>query len=333
MSKVSMAAKKSGLLGKSITLLLMTAHVSTSNAAPIAPPAPNGPHILTQRTAYPTLDFDTLANAATNDPNRVDSITWEDYYNYNFAATEPSGGASHCHDPDEFFGQALGYPDTTQAPMMVAAGERGTWTSVASKNGLATEAEIYTDISTCAGVVLNGTTRTNYLLRNPLENGDNTSDAIKVERIFRFKPGLGVVANSGLRAYVPRVVSALHYVLVPNMAGQLVRYDANNCTATPCTVTDWDGTWIADDNGSNQGIVIIRATPSTLPAFVGIQSGGLSNANFSSIVLPQPAGGWSGFVTETEYICAYNGDVWIPTPGTLPRLCQVGLDPATAKSK
>jgi hypothetical protein len=117
------------------------------------------------------------------------------------------------------------------------------------------------------------------------------------------------------------------------MAGQLVRYDANNCTATPCTVTDWDGTWIADDNGSNQGIVIIRATPSTLPAFVGIQSGGLSNANFSSIVLPQPAGGWSGFVTETEYICAYNGDVWIPTPGTLPRLCQVGLDPATAKSK
>jgi hypothetical protein len=302
-------------------------------AGPIGPPAPNGPHTLTQSSSDVTVSFDILSGAATNDPNRVDAIQWLDFENYNYAAVEPSGGPSHCHDPDEFFGQALGYPDATQAPMMVAAGERGTWTSLASKNGEATEAEIYTDISTCAGVVLNGTTRTIYLLRNPLANGSPAGDAVKVERTFRFRPGLGVVANSGLRAYVPRVIGALHYVLVPNTEGQLVRYDANNCTASPCTVTDWDGTWIADDNGSNQGVVIVRSTPSTLPAFVGIQSGGLSDANYSSIVLAQPAGGWSGFVTETEYFCVYNGNDWIPAPGTLPYLCQVAPDPATAKSK
>jgi hypothetical protein len=89
---------------------------------------------------------------------------------------------------------------------------------------------------------------------------------------------------------------------------------------------------MADDFGEGVGLVIVRDPTSTAPAFIGIQSGGISNANFSAIVLAQPAGGWSGTVTETEYLCPYNQDNWTPAAGTLPTTCLTGFTPVvTAK--
>jgi hypothetical protein len=147
----------------------------------------------------------------------------------------------------------------------------------------------------------------------------NYYDAFKIERTLRFKSGLGVVKNTGLRAYIPRVQSYFRYVLVPNKAGKLVTYDSANCVSSPCAVTDWNGVWFADTDGSG-GIIVVRDASSTAPAFVGIQSGGLSNANFSSIVLEQPSAGWSGVVTETEHVCFFADGSWNPST-TLPFGC------------
>jgi hypothetical protein len=119
--------------------------------------------------------------------------------------------------------------------------------------------------------------------------------------------------------------------LVPNKEGQLVTYDSNNCTTAPCAVTDWDGTWIADDFGGGSGLLIIRDPSSIVPAFIGIQSGGAANSNFSSIVLSQPAAGWSGIVTETEILCPYDQNTWTPKPGTLPYDCNIPPEPAAKK--
>jgi len=265
------------------------------------------------------MQFDTLSGRLINDvsdANRVDSLTFPYNGDYvNLAATESAGGPNHCHDPDEFFGQALGYPDATQAPLMVASGEHASWSEIAAKNNSVTEAKTFTGLATCTGTSLSGLTRTIYTLNEYRGYG------VKIDRTFRFKTGLGVLPNNGLRAYVPRVISSYHYVLVPNAAGAVVRYDANNCTTSPCTVTDWNGKWVSDDFGNGFGLIIVRDPSSTTPAFVGIQAGGASNANFTSIVLSQPAGGWSGIITETEYICYYFPNEWTPAANTLPPNC------------
>jgi len=235
------------------------------------------------------------------------------------AALEPAGGPEHCHDPDEFFGQAVGYPDATQAPLMVASGEHASWSEIAAKNESITEAKTLTGLATCPGTSLSGLTRTIYTLNEDRFYG------VRIDRTFRFKTGLGTLPNNGLRAYVPRLPSQFHYVLVPNAAGKVVTYDANNCTASPCTITDWNGKWVADTTGdiNTVGLVIVRDPSSTTPAFIGIQSGGASNANFTSIVLSQPAGGWSGIFTETEYLCYFDYDSWTPAANTLPAGCPI----------
>ncbi len=278
--------------------------------------ASNGPHTFAGRESAAVLQFDTLAKAARNDENRLDSLTSPlRGDSTNMAATEAEGGPNHCGDPDEFFGQALGYPDTTQAPLMVASGERASWNEIVAKDGSIAEARIATGLATCPGVTLSGRTRTIYTLNGYRPYG------VRVDREFVFKSGLGVLPNSGLRAYLPRVISAFHYVLVPNAAGKLVKYDANNCTASPCAVNDWNGKWVADDFGNGFGLAIFRDPSSTTPAFIGIQSGGVSNANFTSIVLSQPAAGWSGIVKETEYLCYYTPDSWTPDANSLPGGC------------
>ncbi len=281
-------------------------------------PASNGPHTLSSPDSAAVMQFDTLTKAALNDGNRVDGLTFPYLQQVsNIAANEPAGGPNHCDDPDEFFGQALGYPDATQAPLMVTSGERASWSEVVAKDNSIAEAKTYTGLATCPGTSLSGLTRTIYTLNQ------FRPDAIKVGRVFNFKPGLGVLPSSGFRAYLPRVISAFHYVLVPNAAGNVVRYDANDCTAAPCTVTDWNGKWVADDDGLNIGLLIIRDPSDTIPAFIGIQSGGASNSNFTSIVLSQPAAGWSGTVTEIEYLCHYDTHNWSPAANTLPGGCPI----------
>jgi len=220
----------------------------------------------------------------------------------NYAAIEPAGGASTCNDPDEFFGQAEGYPDATKPLLMVGAGTHASYTS--ATKGMVADATTFTRLLTCPAVHEDGLTRTIYTLSTDYPG------AVKIQRTFRFNAGLGVVANTGLRAYIPRFISIFHYVLVPNKENKVVRYDANSCISSPCAITDWNGKWFAEDDGDKEGPIVIREPPSSTPAFIAIQSGGLSSANFTSIVLEQPSTGWSGIVTETEYICFYNYFTW-----------------------
>jgi hypothetical protein len=120
-------------------------------------------------------------------------------------------------------------------------------------------------------------------------------------------------------------ISPYHYTLVPDMWGNVQTYDANNC-ASPCTVTDWNGTWLADDDGNGNGMAIVRASSSTAPAFVAIDSDGFSSSNLSSVVLAQPADGWTKPVVETEYLCFYDPTSWpasAQAAGQLPAGCTV----------
>jgi hypothetical protein len=279
-------------------------------ASPAFAQSKSGPHVLKNLYTSISVGFDTADTASTIDANRVESLI-DATFNVNYAAIEPAGGASTCNDPDEFFGQAEGYPDATKPPLMVGAGTHASY--VSATQGMVADATTFTRLLTCPAVHEDGLTRTIYTLST------DYSSSVKIQRTFRFHAGLGVVANTGLRAYIPRFISIFHYVLVPNKEGKVVKYDANSCTTAPCAITDWNGRWFAASAFDNQGAIVIRE-PSATPAFIAIQSGGLSNANFTSIVLEQPSTGWSGIVTETEYICFYNYLSW-GQGYTLPSYC------------
>jgi hypothetical protein len=247
------------------------------------------------------VGFDTVNKSATYDSNRVEELA-SPVSNFNYAATEPAGGPSACRDPDEFFGQAEGYPDVTKPPLMVGGGTHASY--VSATQGTIADAKTFTGLVTCPAVHEDGLTRTIYTLSTEY------AASVKIQRTFRFHTGLGIVSNTGLRAYIPRFLGIYHYVLVPNNEGKVVKYDASSCTLSPCAIIDWNGTWFAEDDGDNEGPIVIRDPSATTPAFIGMQSGGLSNANFTSIVLAQPSTGWSGIVTETEYVCFYNYLTW-----------------------
>ncbi len=290
--------------------------VAIISSPAIAKPATSsgpGPHELTGNSDV-TIRFDTLSKKAENDENRIDSLIWAPFAGLEYAAVEPATGVTACTDPIEFFGQAEGYPDTTQPPRMVIGGQRASYSSNENVRVGISTAKTYTGLAVCPAVSEDGLVRTIYTLDVSYHG------AFKVERTFRFKSGLGVVQNSGLRAYIPRTPAQFHYVIVPNKEGKLVTYDAANCTSSPCAVTDWNGVWFAHYDNGGSGIIVIRDASSKAPAFIGIQSGGLSNANFSSIVLQQPAAGWSGLVTETEYVCFFGEGSWNPST-TLPYDC------------
>jgi hypothetical protein len=273
--------------------------------SPTSAQTSSGSHTLSLKQSEVSLEFDSVDTSNTKDANRLEKIQWSESESFNYAATEPAGDATHCYDPVEYFGEAEGYPNIGKAPLMVAAGTHASWTSKTNTGRYPVAiAKTFTGVSTCTNIHEDGLTRTIYTL------SPDFFHAFKVERTFRFHGGLGKLANTGLRAYIPRVNNIFHYVLLPNAAGEVVTYDANNCTSSPCAITDWNGAWFAEDDGDQQGIFVIRDPSSTTPAFIAIQSGGLSNANYTSIVLKQPGTGWSGIITETEYVCFYNVNLW-----------------------
>jgi len=264
-----------------------------------------------------SVDFDDPSTGLfTGDADRVDSITWIDSSGNstgNLAAD--SYNNTYCNDADEFFGEAEGEPDEAQPPLMVTVGEVSTWTGVNALTG-----KTATTGRDCNNNKLSGKTKTMYRL----SAAKARINELQVTRTFQFNSKTQDFSNSGLRAVMARLpLSPYHYVLLPNSSGVVTTYDSNNCGA-PCEVTDWDGKWIADDDGNGNGMVIIRSSASTAPAIAVIDSDGFSNSNVSSVVLEQPGGGWKAAVKEVEYLCFYDSTSWTATQqnaGQLPQGC------------
>lgn len=264
--------------------------------------------------ADPATGFSTLDN------DRIDSVSWINSAGSSTGnlASNATGGPFQCNDPDEFFGEAEGYPDEGQAPEMVTVGEVSTWHGTTSLKG-----SISTKKKGCKGATqVSALTTSAYSLSSKA----NTVNSVKIVRTFKFGPTTPIFTNTGLRAYMARVpISVYHYTILPNAAGAITVYDANNCSS-PCSVTDWNGTWLAEDDGSGNGVAIVRSASSTNPAFVGIDSDGYSQSNVSSVVLSQPGGGWTAPVKETEYLCFYDPTSWpaaSQAAGKLPTGCRV----------
>jgi hypothetical protein len=254
------------------------------------------------------------------DNDRVDSLTWVNSSGVTTANLVANAvyGPFTCGDPVEFFGQADGYPVQAGPPLMVVAGE------ISSAESMDASMErINTHGRACRkSPALSAATRTVYTL------GTTPRDinSVRIVRDFQFGPTTPVFRQSGLRPYMARVpLSSYPIVKLPNSAGDIVEYNVNKC-ADDCTVTDWNGTWLADDDGKGNGVAIIRSASSLNPAFIVLDNDSYSASNVSSLVLAQPQGGWTAPVEETEYLCVYDAISWPAhkqKAGKLPAGCEV----------
>lgn len=250
---------------------------------------------------------------------RMDSLSWIDSNGVSTANVVRSGG-NFCGDPIEFFGQSYG---VSEAFWMVIAGAQTSWKP--GLNPALGGKAVGTGKNACAtalvssyGADMSGVTRTAYALSRTASR----VNALRVSRTFTFNK-VPALYQDGLRAYVPRLPWLT--VLVPASSGAVQVYDAG-CCAFGSPSIDWNGKWFAVDDGTGRGLAIIRDKSSTAAAYIWLDNDTISRSNNSAIALRKPAGGWTGTLTETEWLCFYDATTWPATvraAGGLPKGCQV----------
>ncbi len=149
-------------------------------------------------------------------------------------------------------------------------------------------------------------------------NDEVHADLIKIDRTFEF--GSTAYAHN-IRPFIPRLYpySSFTQVLHPDATG-IDLVNEGTCDFG-CVAESWSGDWFAiHDPGTGLGM-IVRHVPAEYSSALWLDNDAASNTNASAILLLQPAGGFTGTVTETEYLCFYDSTTWTPSL-TLPLGCE-----------
>jgi hypothetical protein len=144
------------------------------------------------------------------------------------------------------------------------------------------------------------------------------ANRIKVQRQFAF--GSTPYAHD-VRPYIPRLYpqDGFTQVLHPNGAGTTLLTETTTGCDFGCVIPDWDGSWFAIHNPvTGLGMIVRRESSSPAALWVDKDDGSFTNS--SSVLLLQPAGGFTGTVSETEFLCFYDTSLWTPST-TLPPGC------------
>jgi hypothetical protein len=250
----------------------------------------------------------------TNDADRVDSIAWINSDGAAVSNYVTSGGPQHCGDPQEFFGEAYGDNGDQGVPLpnAVVGGVTSTWKGKKATSGKTT----IKSLESC-DETLDAKTNTSYAMFT----SKKTINELRIIRTFNFSKK---TSTGNMRVYVPRLpLNTYPIVLIPNAAGVIQTFNASNCPLN-CTITDWDGTWMADDDGNGNGMVMFRDPAANPPAQVTVDWDGFSLSNNSAITLTMPEDGWIGTVSDTEFMCFYDAKSWTAkdrSKGKLPSGC------------
>jgi hypothetical protein len=149
-------------------------------------------------------------------------------------------------------------------------------------------------------------------------NDPSLTDLIMITRTFEFGD---TPYPHAVRPFIPRLFpkDGFTQVLHPDLNGTALVTDST-CTFG-CKVDNWNGTWFAYHNpGTGLGMIVQRFS-SPYTAALWVDDDDASWANASSFLLLQPPGGFTGTVTETEYLCFYDNTTWTPSL-VLPAGCQ-----------
>jgi hypothetical protein len=142
-------------------------------------------------------------------------------------------------------------------------------------------------------------------------------DLIMIQRTFEF--GDTPYAHD-VRPFIPRLYPSdgFTWVIHPNSDGNGLMTDTT-CDFG-CVAESWDGSWFAIHNPTTGLGVIVQRAPSSNSVALWLDDDDGSFTNATSFLLLQPEGGFTGLVTETEYLCFYDSS-WTPSL-TLPQGCQ-----------
>ena len=243
------------------------------------------------------------------DPEEIVSLSWMGSPNLTHTAPNancPSGGDL------EYFGNSWVSENegtsSFQFVSLVGFGTTGTWSTHNRK-----KVNIDSSSTGCAASA-NLPISTDY----QFFEGAPTGNRIKINRQIAFG---STPFEHDIRPYIPRLYPLTSYteVLHPDASGtNLVTEDASVCEVG-CQVTNWDQSWFAiHDPFTGSGEIVRRA--STTPSALWVDQDAASVTNSSSVLLLQPAGGFTGNVTEVEFLCFYNSGIWTPSL-TLPPGC------------
>lgn len=154
---------------------------------------------------------------------------------------------------------------------------------------------------------------------------------IPVQTSYRFFPQAGGVGRMqvrrkfsfgstpfvhNFRAYIPRLYPRDEFteVIHPNASGSalVTELAAPDCEFG-CTVTDWDGTWLAIHAPSTGRGLIVDHEGSSTPVALWVDVDGGSATTASSVLLLHPPGGFTGTLNEVESLCFYDSTTWTPS--------------------
>ncbi len=239
-------------------------------------------------------------------PEEISSISWNG--SPNLTAT----GVTSCGDPLEYFGNSWAAPDSANFVSLVGWAQSGTW---GSKNSHSVDIRsVSNSASGCYGASdIPVQTSYHFWDRGPVVN------RIQVQRKFDFR---GAPLTQDLRPYIPRLYPLDGYTEVyhPDASGSLLVMETPSACPLGCQVSDWNGSWFAMHNPTTGQGVIVRHAPSGYAVSLWVDEDSASYTNATSVLLLQPAGGFTGRVTDTQFMCFYNSSMWSPSL-TLPPGC------------
>lgn len=238
-----------------------------------------------------TSAFSVSWNAT--DPEQIDSLVWRgtSMTNTGTVAGLPPG----CHFA-EYFGNSW---TINHYPFMLVGDSSGSW----DRSGRSVRvASVSTGCEGSTGIDVNTTYR--FFESGPAANSFN------IERTFAFGSG---AAPFAIRPYIPRLFPRDTYnqVLHPDSTGAGLVVDSISPCEFGCEMTDWNGTWFADnDPQTGRGVMLMRTSSS--PATLWIDMDFASFTASSSAALMPPSGGFTGTVVESETLCFYDSTTWPP---------------------
>jgi len=311
-----------GRSARGLASLLIVFFGCAAEAAPVVRdvPAPQG-IVLSGGTIQ--LDFaDPQFGFETANLDRLDEVVWTGgrglLATTNFVAE--FGDFPGASDPEDFFGEALGVPlspvNRADDPFVIDNG----YASVASHQTTTTLTTTTTGLDYRGNATNAPTASTNYTV---YPAGDPNQNEFRVSRTINFTPSTPLYPSAGVRFYIPYVSSMFFMVIYPSTDGTMKQVEVSRCNLV-CIIPDWTGQWFADDADGDGGMMVIRDPSSTAPAQLVIGSEGESQENLTAIAVLQPSNGFTAPVTETEWVCFYDGSTWSSEDqraGNLPQGC------------
>lgn len=274
-----------------IALLLV---VGTALAATIDPVA------RTVSTPKFFVDF-----SQTN-PEEISYISW------NGSGNLTNTGVTSCGDPLEYFGNSWAAPDSASFVSLVGWGQTGSWAAANPKTvGISS---VSSSASGCFGASdIPISTKYQFWDKGPAAN------RIKVTRKFDFR---GAPLTADFRPFIPRLYPLDGYreVYHPDASGGTLEVETPALCPFGCQISNWDSTWFAMHNPATGQGVIVRHGSSGYATALWVDEDLASFTNASGVQLLQPPGGFTGFVTDVQFLCFYDSTIWTPSL-TLPPGC------------